>query len=118
MPFLPTEAKQYHGVEEDIKSVAEFIRLYVTRYNRWESPKFIAGESYGTTRAAGLAGYLHDHYFINVNGILLISSVLNFQSIDFTAGNDLPYLLFFPSYTATAWYHKKLHPELQAETSR
>jgi carboxypeptidase C (cathepsin A) len=110
----PDNAKQFHGVEEDIKSVAEFIRLYLTRFNRWESPKFIAGESYGTTRAAGLAGYLHDNYYIYVNGIVLISSVLNFQSIDFNAGNDLSYLLFLPSYTATAWYHKKLSPELQA----
>lgn len=107
-------AKQFHGVEEDIKSVAEFIRLYLTRNQRWESPKFIAGESYGTTRAAGLAGYLHDEYFIYTNGLILISTVLNFQSIDFTAGNDLSYLLFLPTYTATAWYHKKLSPELQA----
>lgn len=110
----PDSAKQFHGVEEDIKSVAEFIRLYLTRFNRWESPKFIAGESYGTTRAAGLAGYLHDNYYVYVNGIVLISSVLNFQSIDFNAGNDLSYLVFLPSYTATAWYHKKLNPDLQA----
>jgi carboxypeptidase C (cathepsin A) len=110
----PDEAKQFHGVEEDIKSIAEFIRLYMTRYNRWESPKFIVGESYGTTRAAGLAGYLHDEYYVYMNGIILISSVLNFQSIDFSAGNDLSYLAFLPSYTATAWYHKKLSPELQA----
>lgn len=112
---IPAEdAKQFHGVEEDIKSMAEFIRLYLTRYERWESPKFIIGESYGTTRAAGLAGHLHDKYFIYTNGIVLISTVLNFQSIDFSAGNDLPYLLFLPSYTATAWYHKKLNPVLQA----
>lgn len=107
------EAKMYHGVEGDIKSVAEFIRLYLTRYYRWESPKFLIGESYGTTRAAGLAGYLHDQYYIYVNGIALISTVLNYQSIDFNVGNDLPYLLFLPSYTAAAWHHKKLGPELQ-----
>ena len=110
----PEQSKSFHGVEEDIKSIAEFIRLYLTRYNRWESPKFIAGESYGTTRAAGLAGYLHDEFFIYTNGIVLISSVLNFQSINFNAGNDLSYLLFLPSYTATAWYHKKLSPDLQS----
>lgn len=109
----PDDAKQFHGVEEDVKSIAEFIRLYLTRNQRWESPKFIAGESYGTTRAAALAGYLHDEKFIYVNGILLISTVLNFQSLDFNAGNDLSYSLFLPSYTATAWYHKKLDPELQ-----
>lgn len=110
----PEDAKQFHGVEEDVKSVAEFIRLYLTRNQRWESPKFIIGESYGTTRAAALAGYLHDESFIYVNGLVLISTVLNFQSLDFNAGNDLSYLLFLPSYTATAWYHKKLNPELQA----
>jgi carboxypeptidase C (cathepsin A) len=112
---IPSEdAKQFHGVQEDIKSIAEFIQLYLSRFNRWESPKFIVGESYGTTRAAGLAGYLHDEYYVCVNGIVLISSVLNFQSIDFSAGNDLSYLLFLPSYTATAWYHKRLDPDLQA----
>lgn len=110
----PEDAKNYHGVDEDIKSIAEFIRIYLTRYHRWDSPKFIAGESYGTTRAAGLAGHLHDELFIYTNGIILISSVLNFQSIEFSSGNDLPYLLFLPSYTATAWYHQKLSPELQA----
>lgn len=107
------EAKQFHGVNEDIKSIAEFIRVYITRNNRWDSPKFIAGESYGTTRAAGLAGYLHDECYIYINGIMLVSSILNFQTIDFDAGNDLPYILFLPSYTATAWYHQKLAPELQ-----
>lgn len=111
----PEDAKNYHGVEEDIKSIAEFMRLYLTRYDRWTSPKFIVGESYGTTRAAGLAEYIHDEKFLYLNGIALISSVLNFQSIDFNSGNDLPYLLFLPSYTATAWYHKKLHPELLAD---
>ena len=78
------DAKNFHGVEEDIKSIAEFIRIYLTRYHRWDSPKFIAGESYGTTRAAALAGYLHDHSYIYTNGIVLISSVLNFQSIEFS----------------------------------
>lgn len=111
----PEDAKNYYGVDEDVKSIAEFIRLYLTRYQRWESPKFIIGESYGTTRAAALTGYLHDHCFIYMNGLVLISSVLNFQSIDFSVGNDLAPLLFLPSYTATAWYHKKLSPELQLD---
>jgi carboxypeptidase C (cathepsin A) len=110
------DAKKFHGVEEDVKSVAEFIRLYLTRFNRWDSPKFILGESYGTTRAAGLAGYLHDDEFININGLVLISSVLNFPTLDFYPGNDLPYLLFLPSYTATAWYHHKLSPSLQQKS--
>lgn len=111
----PDESKRYHGVKEDVKSIAEFIRLYLTRFNRWGSPKFLAGESYGTTRAASLAGVLHDTYFMPINGIVLVSSVLNFQSVDFNIGNDLPYLLFLPTYTATAWYHQKLPPDLQQD---
>ncbi len=108
------EADKYYGTQEDIKIIAEFIRLYITRFHRWESPKFIVGESYGTTRAAALAGYLHDNMYIYTNGLVFISTVLNFQSIDFAAGNDLPYLLILPSYTATAWYHKKLSAPLQS----
>jgi len=109
------EAKQYHGVTQDVRSVAEFIRLYVTKFRRWDSPKYLAGESYGTTRAAGLADYLQDRAGMNLNGIILVSSVLNFQTLRFNDGNDLPYALFLPSYTATAWYHKKLAPELLAD---
>lgn len=107
------DAKQFHGVEKDIESVAEFIRLYVTRNERWESPKFLAGESYGTTRAAGLALELHDNHHLYLDGIMLISCVLNFQTINFSSGNDLPYILFLPTYTATALYHHKLNTELQ-----
>jgi carboxypeptidase C (cathepsin A) len=114
----PKEEKQFHGVEEDVHSVGDFIRLYVTRFNRWESPKFLAGESYGTTRAAGLAGYLQDRHGIYLNGIVLVSAVLNFETLRFTDGNDLPYILYLPSYSATAWYHKKLSPDLQADLSK
>lgn len=111
---LPGEdAKQFHSVEKDIQSVAEFIRLYITRNERWESPKFLAGESYGTTRASGLALELHDNNHVSLDGVMLISSVLNFQTIRFTSGNDLPYILFLPTYAATALYHNKLNPELQ-----
>jgi carboxypeptidase C (cathepsin A) len=106
---------QFHGVNEDVKWVAEFIRLYTTRYERWASPKFLAGESYGTTRAAGLAGELQEHHGMYLNGIVLVSSILNFQTAEFDAGNDLPYALFLPTYTATAWYHKRLAPELQGD---
>jgi carboxypeptidase C (cathepsin A) len=109
------EAKQYHGVSQDVRSVAEFIRLYVTKYRRWSSPKFLVGESYGTTRAAALAEYLQDREGMNLNGIILVSTVLNFQTLRFDDGNDLPYALFLPSYTATAWYHNKLAPELLAD---
>ncbi|HKD13055.1 MAG TPA: peptidase S10, partial [Candidatus Angelobacter sp.] len=106
--------KKFLGVREDIQSVGEFIRLYLGRYERWSSPLFLVGESYGTTRAAGLSGYLVEHG-IAFNGIMLISSVLNFETLEFTPGNDLPYILFLPSYATTAWYHKKLSPELEQD---
>ena len=109
----PDHEKDFYNVDGDISSVAEMIRLYLTKYDRWPSPKFVAGESYGTTRAAGLSGYLHDRCGIDLNGIVLISTVLNFQTLLFSAGNDTPYPLWLPSYTAIAWYHKKLAPELQ-----
>lgn len=113
-PAQGEDVKQFHGVDEDVESVAKFIRLFTTRYGRWDSPKFIAGESYGTTRAAALANHLHSFHKMYVNGIILISSILNFQTLnDPSNGNDLPYILALPTYTATAWYHKKLKPEYQ-----
>jgi carboxypeptidase C (cathepsin A) len=110
--------KQFHGVEEDIHSVGDFIRLYATRNRRWTSPKFLAGESYGTTRAAGLSGYLQQRYGMYFNGIILISSILNFQTAGFDTGNDLPYILYLPTYTAIAWYHKKLPADLQGDLQK
>ena len=104
--------KKFFGVRGDISSVAEFIRLYLSRYQRWNSPLFLVGESYGTTRAAGLSGYLIDRG-IALNGVVLVSSVLNFQTLEFTHSNDLPYILYLPTYTSTAWYHKKLPADLQ-----
>jgi carboxypeptidase C (cathepsin A) len=101
---------EYHGFKKDIESVGDFIRLYATRYQRWLSPKFLAGESYGTTRAAGLSGYLFDRHGMMLNGIMLISAVLDFATIDFAFGNDLPYIVYLPGYTATAWYHNVLKP--------
>ncbi len=108
------EAKDFHGVEQDIQSVGEFIRLYIGRNQRWASPKFLIGESYGTTRAAGLSSHLQQELGIYINGIMLISAILNFQSARFDLGNDLPCILFLPTYAATAWYHKLLPEELQA----
>jgi carboxypeptidase C (cathepsin A) len=113
----PEIAKKFFGVRGDIESVGQFIRLYLNRDQRQASPLFLAGESYGTFRAAGVAGYLADHG-ISLNGITLISSILNFQTTRFGAGNDLPYSLFLPTYTATAWYHKKLPPDLQADLEK
>jgi carboxypeptidase C (cathepsin A) len=108
----PKDANKFHGLHEDAASVAEFIRLYVTRNKRWSSPKFIIGESYGTTRAAALSGELSERLKMNVNGIMLVSTVLNFETLDFNAGNDLPYILYLPSYSTTAWFHKKLPADL------
>jgi len=116
---VPGEAdKQFHGVQEDVQSVGDFIRLWATRNRRWGSPKFLAGESYGTTRAAGLSGYLQQRYGMYLNGIILISSILNFQTAEFDTGNDLPYILYLPTYTAIAWYHKKLLGDLQGDLQK
>ena len=112
-PVRGEDPKQFYGYKQDLASVGDFIRIWTTRYSRWSSPKIIAGESYGTTRAAGLSQYLQDRYGMYVNGIVLISSVLNFQTLAFEPGNDLPYPLYLPSYAATAWYHKRLPPDLQ-----
>jgi carboxypeptidase C (cathepsin A) len=85
-----------------------------TRFERWTSPFFLAGESYGTTRASALSGYLIGRG-IAFNGIMLISTIMNFETTDFAAGNDLPYIMYLPSYAATAWYHRKLPPDLQSK---
>lgn len=104
---------EFHGVDEDVESVGEFIRLYSTRYKRWSSPKFLAGESYGTTRAAGLSGHLQNRHGMYLNGIMLISSILDFQTARFDTNNDEPFILFLPTYCATAWYHGRLDDMLQ-----
>ena len=114
-PTKPEDGKKFWGVQEDAQSVAEFIRLYATRNARWASPKLLIGESYGTTRAAALSGELANRHRMNLNGIMLVSTVLNFQTIWGGGGNDLPHVLFLPSYTATAWHHKKLPADLQAK---
>jgi len=114
-PVEGEEAKQFYSVETDVEWVGEFIRLYITRNKRWSSPKFIIGESYGTTRAAGLSGFLQNRHGMYLNGLMLISSVLDFQTLLFQPGNDLPYIFFLPTYTATAWYHGKLDDELQQD---
>lgn len=107
------DAKKYWTLKGDVDSVADFIRLYLTRNQRWTSPLFLAGESYGTTRASALSSELMGRG-IALNGVVLISSIMNFQTAEFAHGNDLPYELFLPSYAATAWYHKKLPADLQA----
>jgi carboxypeptidase C (cathepsin A) len=105
---------KFHGVMDDIRSVAEFIRIYTTRNSRWESPKFLIGESYGTTRAAGVVGHLQDQHQMYFNGVILVSMT----GLDYQAGTDVGYALSLPHYTATAWYHKALAPELQSKPLR
>jgi carboxypeptidase C (cathepsin A) len=106
-------ASQFHGVRPDIESVAEFIRLYVTKFDRWRSPKYLLGESYGTMRSAGVAEELQNRHGIELNGIVLLSSILDYQTKGYVSGNDYPHANFLPSYTASAWYHKKLPADLQ-----
>ncbi len=113
----PADNEKYWGLEADLEAVGEFIRLYLSRKQRWTSPLYLAGESYGTTRAAGLAGHLIDRG-IAFNGVVLISTVMNFQTLRFTKANDLPYALYLPSFCATAYYHSKLADDLQARELR
>ncbi len=107
--------KAFWGVDEDANAFARFIARFITKYNRWNSPKFIFGESYGTTRSAVLADVLENGKSIDINGVILLSQIFNFTTdIDGPRGNpgvDLPYVLALPTYAATAWYHKKLSPQ-------
>lgn len=117
--MVPGEkTKEYHGYKRDVEGVGEFIRLYTSRYGRWTSPKFLIGESYGTTRAAGLSGHLQERHGMYLNGIMLVSSILDFATARFAPGHDLPHALFLPTYAATAWYHEKLPPDLQKRPLR
>lgn len=107
---------QFHGLNEDAQAFANFIRLYITRTGRWDSPKYLIGESYGTTRSAALSGALEQRYQIYLNGIVLVSAVLNFQTLQPAPGNDLPPVVFFPTYATTAWFHHLIAPDLQKLT--
>jgi carboxypeptidase C (cathepsin A) len=102
------KSKDFHGYGGDIESVGEVIRLWTTRNGRWMSPKYLCGESYGTTRAAGLSRYLQERYGMYLNGLMLVSAVLDFGTAEFEGGNDDPYLLYLPTYAAVAHYHGKL----------
>ncbi len=102
------KSKDFHGYGGDIESVGEVIRLWTTRNDRWMSPKYLCGESYGTTRAAGLSRYLQERYGMYLNGLMLVSAVLDFGTAEFEGGNDDPYVLYLPTYAAVAHYHGKL----------
>jgi len=100
--------KDFWGVDQDGRSLAQFVESYVSRNNRWNSPKFLIGESYGTFRNAVLANTLQSRYNLYLNGLVMISSVWDLGTISFYPGVDLSYVLYLPSYAATAWYHKVL----------
>lgn len=106
-PLGETKPTEFHGVKPDVESVAEVIQRWTSRNGRWNSARYIAGESYGTTRAAALAAHL-SQLGMMVNGLLLISPALMFQTFIFELGNDLPYVLYLPGYAAAAAYHGKL----------
>jgi carboxypeptidase C (cathepsin A) len=108
---------KYLGVKGDVQGFGEFIRLYLSRYERWSSPLFILGESYGTTRAAGVSGYLADHG-IAFNGVTLLSMAVDFQTLEWNNSNDLPYQLLVPTFTMIAAYHHKLSPDLTADLAK
>ena len=112
------KANDFFGESADLDSVGEFIRLWTTRHDRWLSPKFLCGESYGVFRAAGLADHLRGRYGLYLNGLVLVSGVLDFATISGDTGNDLPYPLILPAYTAAAFYHKKLPPDLQLDLDK
>jgi carboxypeptidase C (cathepsin A) len=99
------KAKDYHGFGGDLESVGELIRLWTSRNGRWMSPKFLCGESYGTLRAAGLAHHLQERHGMWLNGLILISSVLNLGTLEFHPHLDISYPLFLPTYAALAHYH-------------
>lgn len=107
--------EQFYNVDEDIQSVGEFVRLFTTREQRWASPKYFCGESYGVFRVAGLADYLQEKHGLYAEGLMMMSGLVNFGTISGSIGNDLPYIVFLPGLTATAHYHKKLPADLMGD---
>jgi carboxypeptidase C (cathepsin A) len=103
-----SQNKDFWGIDQDVKSLAQFITIYVSRNNRWNSPKFLIGESYGTFRSAALGDYLQTHDRLYINGIVLISNVLDLRTLGFLPGDDMSYIFYLPSYAASAWYYKVL----------
>lgn len=109
-----TKPGDFHGLNEDIESVGDFIRRWITEHDRWASPKYLLGESYGGIRAAGLSQHLQSRYGMSLNGVVLLSSLLDFATLQPSAGNDLAYLVFLPSFTGTAHFHGKIKGERDA----
>ncbi|EMI43620.1 serine carboxypeptidase family protein [Rhodopirellula sp. SWK7] len=115
-PAKGQNKNQFHGYDEDLRSIGKFIHDYTTQFGRWASPKFLLGESYGGLRAAGLSGELQNRYHMYLNGIVLVSAVVDFQTLRAAGNNDIAYTLFLPSFSATAWYHDALPEHLQSQT--
>jgi len=107
-PLGKAKGKNFWGVDQDANSLAEFVSRYLSESDRWNSPRYLMGESYGTTRSAVLSAVLQGRYNIDLNGVILLSSVLDFQTITFDPGNDEPYIMYLPSYASVAWYHNAL----------
>jgi carboxypeptidase C (cathepsin A) len=115
-PAPGVKVSDFTGATNDIKMFGEFIRNYLDKYNRWASPKYLYGESYGTFRSAGLAAELQSGEGIELNGVMLLGTTLDFGNIQPSPTNDRAYVCYVPTYTATAWYHKKLPADLQRLT--
>lgn len=103
-----TKAKEFHGVQADIRSVGDFIRRWTTENDRWASPKYLLGESYGGIRATGLADHLQKEYGMSLNGVVLLSSLIDFRTLRSSQADDLSYAVFLPGMTATSHHHKKI----------
>jgi len=113
-PLGDTPGSTFWGLDEDGRSITQFIQRFLSRHNRWNSPKYILGESYGTTRSAVLASMLQGAN-IDLNGVVLVSAVLDFRTISFGPGEDVPFITNLPSYAAVAWYHDALPGTRPAE---
>lgn len=106
--------EEFHGVEGDVESMSDFIRRWITENKRWGSPKFLLGESYGGVRVAGLAANLQSRFGMSLNGVVFLSSVVDFRTLSPSQGNDLAYQVFLPNYTAIAHFHGKLKGDRDA----
>jgi len=104
----------FHGVSDDVESIADFIRRWVTEHDRWASPKYLLGESYGGVRVAGLSDQLQSRFGMSLNGVILLSSLLDFQTLQPSQGNDLAHLVFLPAFTGTAHFHGKIEGDRDA----
>lgn len=98
----------FWGVDQDIKMISQFIKQFVTEQDRWNSPKYLIGESYGTFRNAGVVNYLQENIGMAMNGVVMVSAVFDLRTLVFAQGDDISYVMNLPTYSATAWYHNKV----------